>query len=108
MLFTVALASGAVLANNLVLFLVFWEGLLLTLFGIIVPAIGARTAPPSRPSSSSGVTDLCMMLGVMLTGHLAGTLDMSAIKLPADGLGGVAFLLLMIGAMGKAGSHALP
>ncbi len=31
MLFTVALASGAVLADNLVLLLVFWGGLLLTL-----------------------------------------------------------------------------
>ena len=33
LLITVSMASGAVLANNLVLLLVFWEGLLLTLFG---------------------------------------------------------------------------
>ncbi|HEY9595456.1 MAG TPA: proton-conducting transporter membrane subunit, partial [Spirochaetia bacterium] len=36
---------------------------------------------------------------------LAGTLTMSSItRLPVDGLGGAAFLLLMVGAMGKAGA----
>jgi formate hydrogenlyase subunit 3/multisubunit Na+/H+ antiporter MnhD subunit len=51
-----------------------------------------------------GVSDVCMMLGAMFTGKLAGTLTLSAIHLPIDGLGGAAFLLLMIGAMGKAGA----
>jgi NADH-quinone oxidoreductase subunit L len=103
LLFTVALASGAVLANNLVLFLVFAEGLLLTQFAMI-------SAGPSRPYATAikafvivGISDLAMMLGVMLTGRLAGTLTMSAIRLPLDGLGGAAFILLMVGAIGKAG-----
>jgi formate hydrogenlyase subunit 3/multisubunit Na+/H+ antiporter MnhD subunit len=104
MLLTVAMASGAVLANNLVLFLVFWEGLLLTLFGMIATGDRRPYGTAIKAFIIVGVTDLCMMLGVMLTGRLAGTLDMSAIKLPVDGLGGVAFLLLGIGAMGKAGA----
>ena len=54
MLLTVAMASGAVLADNLVLFLVFWESLLLTLFGMIARAAAVPTVPRSRPSSSSG------------------------------------------------------
>ena len=104
MLLTVAMASGAALADNLVLLLVFWEGLLLTLFGMI--STGAR-----RPHGTAvkaviivGATDLCMMLGVMLTGRLAGTLSMSAIRLSVDGVGGVAFILMMVGALGKAGA----
>jgi formate hydrogenlyase subunit 3/multisubunit Na+/H+ antiporter MnhD subunit len=104
MLITVAMASGAVLANNLVLFIVFWEGLLLTLFGMIVTGDRRPYGTAIKAFIIVGVTDLCMMLGVMLTGRLAGTLDMSAIKLSVDGLGGVAFLLLGIGAMGKAGA----
>jgi NADH-quinone oxidoreductase subunit L len=104
MLLTVAMASGAVLADNLVLLLVFWEGLLLTLFGMI----GAGGGRPYRTAIKAfivvGVSDLAMMLGVMLTGRLAGTLSMSSIHLPLDGVGGAAFLLLMIGAMGKAGA----
>ena len=104
MLLTVGLASGAALADNLVLLLVFWEGLLLTLFGMI--STGARH--PYKTAVKAviivGVTDLCMMLGVMLTGRLAGTLTISAIRLPVDGLGGMAFILMMIGALGKAGA----
>ncbi len=104
MLLTVGMASGVALADNLVLLLVFGEGLLLTLFGMI--STGAR-----RPYGTAikaviivGSTDLCMMLGVMLTGRLAGTLSMSAIRLPVDGVGGIAFILMMIGALGKAGA----
>ena len=104
MLLTGALGTGVALADNLVLLLVFGEGLLLTLFGMI--SSGAR-----RPYKTAikaviivGTTDLCMMLGVMLTGHLAGTFSLSGIRLPVDGVGGVAFILLMIGALGKAGA----
>ena len=103
-LFTVAMAAGAVLADNLLLLLVFWEGLLLTLFGMIVAGKTRPFATAIKAFVIVGITDLCMMLGVMLTGHLAGTLSMSSIHLPLDGLGSVAFLLLLIGAMGKAGA----
>ncbi len=103
-LLTVAMGSGAVLSDNFVLFVTFWEGLLLTQFGLI-------SAGASRPYGTAikafvivGVTDLCMMLGVMLTARMAGTLTLSAIRLPVDGLGGAAFILLMIGAMGKSGA----
>jgi formate hydrogenlyase subunit 3/multisubunit Na+/H+ antiporter MnhD subunit len=104
MLLTVAMASGAVLADNLVLLLVFWEGLLLTLFGMIAAGNGRPYHTAIKAFIVVGVSDLAMMLGVMLTGHLAGTLSMSAIHLPVTGVGGAAFILLMIGAMGKAGA----
>ncbi|MGA2479378.1 MAG: NADH-quinone oxidoreductase subunit L [Spirochaetia bacterium] len=104
MLLTVAMASGAVLADNLVLLLVFWEGLLLTLFAMIGTGNGRPYRTAIKAFIVVGVSDLAMMLGVMLTGHLAGTLSMSAIHLPVDGVAGAAFILLMIGAMGKAGA----
>jgi formate hydrogenlyase subunit 3/multisubunit Na+/H+ antiporter MnhD subunit len=104
MLLTVALASGAALADNLVLLVVFWEGLLLTLFGMISCGARAGYATAIKALVIVGISDLCMMLGVMITARLAGTLALSAIRLPVDGLGGVAFVLLMIGAMGKAGA----
>ncbi len=103
-LFTVAFSAGAVLADNLVLLLVFWGGLLLTLFAMIAAGKTKPFATAIKAFVIVGLTDLALMLGVMLTGHLAGTLSMSAIRLPLDGLGAVAFLLLMIGAMGKAGA----
>jgi NADH-quinone oxidoreductase subunit L len=103
-LLTVAMASGAALANNLVLFLVFAEGLLLTQFAMISAGRNKPYATAIKAFVIVGISDLAMMLGVMLTGRLAGTLNMSAIRLPLDGLGGAAFLLLMVGAIGKAGA----
>jgi NADH-quinone oxidoreductase subunit L len=103
-LLTAAMAAGVVLSDNLVLLIVFGEGLLLTQFGMI-------SAGASRPYGTAikafiivGITDVCMMLGVMLTGRLAGTFTLSMIRLPVDGLGGAAFILLMVGAMGKSGA----
>jgi NADH-quinone oxidoreductase subunit L len=43
-------------------------------------------------------------VGVALTGRLAGTLAISQINLPLGGLASVAFILLMIGAISKAGA----
>ncbi len=103
-LFTVACSAGAVLADHLVLFLVFWGGLLLTLFALIATGRSRPFATAIKAFVVVGVTDLALMFGVMLYGHLAGTLSMSAGRLSLEGLGAVAFLLMMIGAMGKAGA----
>lgn len=103
-LLTVGFAAGAVLADNLVLLLVFWGGLLLTLFAMIVTGKSRPFATAVKAFVIVGITDLALMFGVMLYGHLAGTLSMSATRLSLDGLGAVAFLLMAIGAMGKAGA----
>jgi NADH-quinone oxidoreductase subunit L len=103
-LLTLAFSSGAVLANNLLLLLFFWEGLLGALFGMIF--IGSKTAfrTATKAFIIVGITDLCMMAGIALTGHLAGTMTLSDINLPLTGLGAFAFILLMIGAISKAGA----
>lgn len=97
-------AQAAVLANNLLVLLFFWEGLLLSLFGMI--AIGSSSAfkTATKAFIIVGICDLCMMVGIVLTGFLAETLTISKIHLEAHGLGAVAFLLLFIGAISKAGS----
>lgn len=104
MLFTLALASGAALADNLVLLIIFWEGLLVTMFGMISTGSTRPLGTAIKAVIIVGVSDICMMLGAMFTAKLAGTLTLSQIHLPVSGLGGAAFLLLMIGAMGKAGA----
>jgi len=103
-LITLTCINGAVLADNLVVMLFFWEGSLAALFGMI--AIGGKAAfkTATKAFIILGITDLCMMFGIALTGHLAGTLTISNISLPLTSLGGLAFILLMIGAISKAGS----
>lgn len=104
LLISLAMVNGAVLADNLVAMLFCWEGLLLTLFGMI--AIGRKGAFKSATKAFVivGISDLCMMGGIALAGYLAGTLQISKISLDIAGLGGLAFILLMIGAISKAGS----
>jgi formate hydrogenlyase subunit 3/multisubunit Na+/H+ antiporter MnhD subunit len=105
LLLTLGMSNGAVLADNLVVMLFFWEGLLLTLFGMIADGRGIsafKTA--TKAFIIVGITDLCLMIGIVLTGKIAGTLNMSEINLVPTGLAGVAFVLLVIGAISKAGS----
>ena len=103
-LITISFVNGALLAGNLLIMLFFWEGLLVLLFGLI--AIGGKTAfkAATKALVIVGVSDLCMTVGIALTGQLAGTLEISKISLPLNTLGCVAFILLMIGAISKAGS----
>lgn len=104
LLLTVAMVNGAVLANNLVVLLFFWEGILATMFAMILLGREGAYKTSVKAVVLVGLTDLCMMLGIGLTGYLAGTLEMDQIHLPLGSMGSAAFLLLVIGALGKAGA----
>ncbi len=102
---TIALVNGAVLANNLLVMLFFWEGILATMFGMILLGGKESFKTSVKAVVIAGIGDLCMMLGIGMAGYLAHTLSMDGIqKLPIEGLGAAAFVLLMIGAISKAGS----
>lgn len=104
LLISLGLVNGAVLANNLVLMLFFWEALLVTLWGMI--STGGKEAFKSATKAFIivGISDLCMMAGIAITGHISGTLTISDISIAANGIGGLAFILLVTGAIAKAGS----
>lgn len=104
LLVSLSLVNGAVLANNLIMLLFFWEGLLLTLFGMI--AMGGRSAfkTATKAFVIVAISDLCLMAGIALTGYLAKTLVISEINLSLGSLSSLAFILLVIGAVSKAGS----
>lgn len=104
LLITFGFVNGAVLADNLLLLIFFWEGLLVTLFAMI--AIGGKGSfkTATKALIISGVTDLCLMFGIVLTARLAGTMTISQINLPLATLSSAAFVFLMIGAISKAGS----
>ncbi|MBU1726796.1 MAG: NADH-quinone oxidoreductase subunit L [Candidatus Omnitrophica bacterium] len=95
---------GAVLSNNLLLMLFFWEGMLGVIFGMI--AIGNKDAfrTALKAFIIIAIADLCLMLGIALTGYLSSTFEISKIRLPLTPLAGVAFVFLMIGAISKSGA----
>ena len=104
-LLTAALANGAVLADNFILLVFFWEGLLITLYGLITmggKATSNRTAVKSL--IISGFCDFCLILGIGILWHLTGSLTMSEISVSPEGPAAAAFVLMMIGAVGKAGA----
>lgn len=103
-LITLAMVNGAVLSNNLVLFLFFWESLLILLFTMIAVEKKSAFSAAVKAFVLVGISDVCMMIGIAIAGYLAGTFDMSQMHLPLDVMGSVAFMLLVIGAIAKAGS----
>ncbi|MDI6738981.1 MAG: proton-conducting transporter membrane subunit [Candidatus Edwardsbacteria bacterium] len=103
-LITAGLANGAILANNFVVMLFFWEALLVTLYGMI--SLGHKEAHVTSTKALiiSGLADFCMILGIVFAWNLSGTLTMSEVHLEPVGLGAAAFILMGIGAMAKAGA----
>jgi NADH:ubiquinone oxidoreductase subunit 5 (subunit L)/multisubunit Na+/H+ antiporter MnhA subunit len=99
-----AMAIGAALANNLVVMLFFWEGLLITLFTLISSGNEKAYKTAVKAFIIVGLSDLCLTLGIGMVWAQAKTLVMSDIKLDTVGLNGVAFVLMMVGAMAKAGA----
>jgi len=104
LLITVAMVNGAALANNLLLMLFFWEGLLITTFVLIMAGGKKAFHTAVKALVLVGVSDLCLTLGILITGQIAGTFEMDKIHLPLNYWGSFAFILLMIGAIAKAGS----
>ncbi|MDD2680033.1 MAG: proton-conducting transporter membrane subunit, partial [Candidatus Omnitrophica bacterium] len=104
-LLCLAFSNGVFLADNLLLLLFFWEGLLLLLFGMISVGNPEAFKTATKAFIIVGVTDLCFMLGIALTGHLSGTMVISKINLPLNNaIVNLAFVLLMIGAISKGGA----
>ena len=99
-----ALANGAVLADNFVPLVFFWEGLLVTLYGLIT--IGGKMSNRTAVKAFliSGLCDFCMILGIAILWGLTGTLTLSQISVKPEGPAVAAFVLMMIGAIGKAGA----
>jgi NADH-quinone oxidoreductase subunit L len=104
LLLTLACTNGVALADNLVLLLFFWEGLLVATYGMIAIGHPGAYKTAMKALVIVGVTDVCLMFGIALAGHLAGTMTMSKMHLPLNALGSLAFIFMMIGAISKGGS----
>lgn len=110
LLMTQGFAAGAALADNLIAMLFFWEGLLVFLYTFIAlsQANHAARRTAMKAFLINGVTDLCLLVGITITAYIAGTASMGEIsrnKLTLDyGWAVFAYVLLMIGAVSKAGA----
>jgi len=104
MLLTLGFVNGAVLSNNLILMLFFWEALLIFMFVLILTGGQKSIKTAIKGFVLVGIGDLCMILGIAIAGYKAKTFMMDGISLNIDFLTGFAFILLLIGALSKAGA----
>jgi formate hydrogenlyase subunit 3/multisubunit Na+/H+ antiporter MnhD subunit len=105
MLLTLGFVNGAVLSDSVVLMLFFWEGLLVTLFAMILTGGRKASATAVKALAINGAADLCLMAGIILLISATGASSMRQMHLEAGGASGTAaFVLMMIGATAKAGS----
>ncbi len=106
LLITVGASCGAVLANNLLLFLVFWE--IVTLMFYLLVTLGGNPLSPEAAKKSFailGFSDCALLLGIVLLWSLSGTLRISDISVRlGSGVSHLVFILFMIGATTKAGA----
>ena len=108
LLFSIAGASGVLLADHLLVFLVFWEIVTASLYFLV------STGDPR--GEARGHEKLCharrrrrlLLMGIGLLWYLGRTFSMGAIRVPVEGwAAGAAFVLLMLGGLAKAGAMPL-
>ncbi len=105
LLMTIAASSLAALSNNLIILLLAWGGVAILLYLLIgLGRPGSETAA-NKALVMVGGSDILMLLGAALIYYQTKTFTMSEISIPIQGaLSMIAFILLMIGALTKAGA----
>jgi len=105
-LWSLSASFGAVLANDLIVLLVFWGFLGLTLYLLIQATSDNSKKAAKKTFVIVGGSDCLMILGIAIIYLLSGTFQIDKIKLATNGsmLATAAFICLAIAAFAKAGA----
>ena len=104
-LITLGCGYGAVLSDNLLLFISFWGILGITLYNLIQGIDEERSATAKKTLILIGASDSIMIIGIAIIWKLSGSLSIEAISIPTtSALSVVAFLALLTGSFTKAGA----
>jgi formate hydrogenlyase subunit 3/multisubunit Na+/H+ antiporter MnhD subunit len=104
-LITLGCTAGAILADNLLLFLFFWGVLGFTLYKLIKGHEEGSSAAAKKTLIIIGSSDGIMILGIAIIWQLTGTLNMSELNIATNNsLATTAFITLLIGSFAKAGA----
>ena len=106
-LLTIGGSAGILLSNHLLFLLIFWEIVTVSLYLLIATGGKNTNFAATKSFAMIGASDAAFMLGIFIVWTLSGTFVISDINLSTTStLPIIAFLLLMIAAITKAG--ALP
>jgi len=108
MLITLGAASGVLLANDLVILLLFWGILGIPLY-LLIGFSGSKASDAAKKTFIIvGGSDALMILGASIVFSIANNFDMSLIRIPVnEGIPLLAYLCLAAGAFAKAGAMPL-
>lgn len=105
MLMTLGAGYGAVLANDMIVLLVFWGFLALTLYLLINVAGPKAAAAAKKTMVVVGGTDALLVLGVAIVWMMTGSTSFTQTQIPTiTGLSIFAFILFACAAFAKAGA----
>ncbi len=104
-LITTACSYGAVMADNLLLFLTFWGILGITLYKLIPGKDEESSAAAKKTLIIIGASDTIMIIGIAIIWRITGSLNMSSISLETNSAITItAFIALLVGSFTKAGA----
>jgi len=106
-LWTIAASCGAVLANSLLVLLIFWESLTAILFFLVNGGLKKKEASAGASKSFIllGLSDAALFIAVAFIWVKFRTLSMDEISIfVGDGATATIYILMMIGAITKAGA----
>ena len=104
-LITTGCSYGAVLSDNLLVFLTFWGILGITLYKLIPGRDEESSATAKKTLILIGASDTIMIVGIAILWRLTGSFSMNSISLPTDNIIAVSgFLALLVGSFTKAGA----
>ncbi|MGB4291396.1 MAG: proton-conducting transporter membrane subunit [Bacteroidales bacterium] len=102
---TLGCSYGAVLSDNLLIFLTFWGILGITLYKLIQGNNEESSATAKKTLILIGASDSIMIIGIAILWKMTGFINMSEIQVPTGtALGCTAFLALIVGSFTKAGA----
>jgi multicomponent Na+:H+ antiporter subunit A len=104
-LISLGCSLGAVLSDNLLLFLIFWGMLGITLYKLISGHDEESSATAKKTLILIGASDSIMIIGIAIIWRITGTLNISSLSIPTtNAIQVTAFLALLIGSFTKAGA----
>jgi formate hydrogenlyase subunit 3/multisubunit Na+/H+ antiporter MnhD subunit len=107
-LITLGCSYGAILSDNLLLFITFWGILGITLYKLIQSYDEESSATAKKTLILIGASDSIMIIGIAILWKITGSLSMGGISVHTSNiLSVVAFLALLTGSFTKAGAFPM-
>jgi formate hydrogenlyase subunit 3/multisubunit Na+/H+ antiporter MnhD subunit len=107
-LLTIGGSAGVILSDNLLMLLIFWEIVTASLYILITTGGKHSNFAATKSFAMIAASDAALLIGILMVWVQSGSLSISEIHLPTNSNPSIiAFLLLMLAAVTKAGAMPL-